>query len=150
MQQTLHILAQIEEVPFRLIFFVIVAIIWGISALASYAKKKQNEEVERRQHQSNWDRIHREMRERAANANAVLTQPQGWAPPPQVPPLPQTMPPLPPQARPAPPPPPVFAPTRSIDSPPVLQRPVAQRPPDRKSTRLNSSHRISSRMPSSA
>ena len=114
----------------KLVFGVIVAIIWGISALASFLKKQQKESEEQRRHRENWERINQEMRARAATAQTTLSQPQGWATPPHLPP---NMPPLPPvpQARPAtPPPPPVFAPTRSIEARPVpVRQPVQVRQP---------------------
>jgi hypothetical protein len=116
----------------RVIVPVVIAIIWGLGALINAAKKKQKEAEERRRHGENWQRIEQEMRQRAAQAQSVLTRP---------PPLPYQ----PPQPQPPPPPPPVFAPTRSIEGPyvpprpvqrPVPPRPVPQpvsRPPARKS-----------------
>src|SRR5205085_12295635 len=81
----------------KLIFGVIVAIIWGIGALVTQAKKKQKEGQQRQQQHDNWSRIEQEMRERAVRAQSALQQQPG------VPPLP--------------PPPPTFAPTRSIQGP---------------------------------
>ena len=122
-----HILADTDD-AIKLVFGVIVAIIWGISALASFFKKQQKDGEEQRRHRENWERINQEMRARATTAERTLSQPQGWTPPhmpPGMPPLPQV-----PPARPAsrPPPPPVFAPTRSIDARPVpVRQPVPRR-----------------------
>lgn len=98
----------------RIIVPIVVAIVWGIGALINAAKKKQKEAADRRRQSENWSRIEQEMRQRAAQAQGVLSQP---------PPLPNQA----PQQYQPPPPPPVFAPTRSIEGPYVPPRPV-QRP----------------------
>lgn len=130
-----HTLADADDYG-KLVFGIIVAIIWGIGALVNAAKKKQKDLQERVQHGENWARIEQEMRQRAAAAQATLSRPpgQGYAPPP--PPTYAAPPPLPPQAyAPAPPPPPVFAPTRSIQGPYVPSRPVHRPMPPRMTQR---------------
>jgi hypothetical protein len=99
----------------NLVFTVIVAVAMGIGGIISAAKKKQKSEEQRRRTRGNWERIEQEMRQRAAQAQAALSQPPGapraYAPPP-----------LPPA-----PPAPVFAPTRSIEGPYVPPRPQQNR-----------------------
>ena len=106
------ILADTEDNLGRIIVPIVIAIIWGVGALINAAKKKQKEAEGRLQHSENWQRIEQEMRQRAAQAQNVLTRP---------PPLPYQ------PSQPPPPPPPVFAPTRTIEGPYVPPRPV-QRP----------------------
>ena len=106
------ILAAGDDDIFRVIVPIVIAIIWGLGALINAAKKKQKEAEGRRRHGENWQRIEQDMRQRAAQAQNVLTRP---------PPLPYQPPP------PPSPPPPVFAPTRTIEGPYVPPRPV-QRP----------------------
>lgn len=127
-----HTLADADDYG-KVVFGIIVAIIWGIGALINAAKKKQKDQQERVEHGENWARIEQEMRQRAAAAQAALSRPPGqaYAPPPM-----RSPPPLPPQAyQPAPPPPPVFAPTRSIQGPYVPSQPVHRPMPPRMTQR---------------
>jgi hypothetical protein len=100
----------------KVIFGIIVAVVWGLGVLAAAAKKKRDPEGQQ-SHQEQWQRIEQEMRERAARALSTIGQQPG-----QVPPS------LPPRTPVHAPPPPVFAPPRSIAARPVAHRPAPQRP----------------------
>lgn len=110
-----YILADAED-ALKLIFGLIVAVVWGVGALASASKKKQKDLEAQREHQENWQRIEQEMRERAARALGSAPRP-GQVPPP--------LPARPPTHVP-PPPPPVFASQRSVESRPVASRPAVR------------------------
>ena len=116
---TSYFLADADAV--KLIVGVVVAIVWGLGALASAVKKKQKDVEAQRRHQEHWQQIGQEMRDRAARAVSTLSQQPGQAP----------LPPLPPRAPGHAPPPrmsqPVFAPQRSIAGRPVAQRPMPPR-----------------------
>jgi hypothetical protein len=118
MDLTSYFLADADAL--KLIFGIVVAIVWGLGALASAAKKKQKDAEAQRQHQEHWQRIGQEMRDRAAKAVSTLSQQPGQAPPPPLPPRASVH--APPRA-----PQPVFAPQRSIAGRPVAQRPMPPR-----------------------